>query len=161
MVIKLAYWHWLVFGMLLILAEIFVPSFTIFWFGLAAVMVSAILLLLPLLSFSSQLFLWAGASCLMTLLWFRFFKPMMVDRTKAGISQEALLGQTGQVIKVPVEGRNGVVRFAVPLVGSDEWSFFCDQPVAVGDRVIVRDISGNALVVQKAGMVDTPEATRR
>ena len=27
---KILYWHWLVFGMVLMIAEIFIPSFTIF-----------------------------------------------------------------------------------------------------------------------------------
>jgi membrane protein implicated in regulation of membrane protease activity len=30
------YWHWLAFGMILIITELFIPSFTVFWFGLAA-----------------------------------------------------------------------------------------------------------------------------
>jgi membrane protein implicated in regulation of membrane protease activity len=28
------YWHWLVLGMILMVIEMFIPSFTIFWFGL-------------------------------------------------------------------------------------------------------------------------------
>ena len=35
---KLLYWYWLVFGMILIIAELFIPSFTIFWFGLGAIL---------------------------------------------------------------------------------------------------------------------------
>lgn len=147
----LAYWHWLVFGMLLIIAELFLPSFTILWFGLAAVAVAGLMLLAPTTSFTWQVFVWAVASGLMTFLWFRFFKPWTVDRTHAGIAREALIGQTGQVIKIPVDGRDGVLRFPVPLLGSDEWSFFCSDAVAVGDRVIVREISGNTLIVDRAG----------
>jgi membrane protein implicated in regulation of membrane protease activity len=33
---QMLYWHWLVFGILLVIAEIFIPSFTIMWFGLGA-----------------------------------------------------------------------------------------------------------------------------
>lgn len=33
---QMLYWHWLVIGMLLIIGEIFVASFTMFWFGLGA-----------------------------------------------------------------------------------------------------------------------------
>jgi len=33
--IQLLYWHWLVIGMILVVGEIFIPSFTILWFGLA------------------------------------------------------------------------------------------------------------------------------
>lgn len=146
--IQLAYWHWLVFGMLLIITEIFVPNFTIVWFGLAAIVVSGLLLLSPDSPLTWQLFTWAVASCIMTYIWFKYVKPRMVDRTHAGIARESLLGQTGQVIKAPVDGRNGIMRFSVPILGSDEWAFFCNESVTPGDRVVVTEISGNTLIVK-------------
>jgi membrane protein implicated in regulation of membrane protease activity len=73
----------------------------------------------------------------------------MSDRTKAGISREAVLGEAGHVIKVPEEGSRGIVRFATPLLGSDEWPFICEQEVSMGDRVFIKDISGNTLIVEK------------
>ena len=78
---KVLYWHWLVFGMLLIIAELFIPSFTVFWFGLGALIVALILWLLPDLTVSWQLFVWAMASIAFTVFWFKFFKPLMTDRT--------------------------------------------------------------------------------
>jgi len=146
---KVLYWHWLVFGMLLIIAELFIPSFTVFWFGLGALIVALILWLLPELTVTWQLFVWAVASIAFTVFWFKFFKPLMTDRTKAGISREAILGESGQVIKTPEEGRRGKVRFATPLLGNDEWPFICEQEVDSGDRVFVKDISGNTLIVEK------------
>ncbi len=134
--------------MLLIIAEIFVPSFTIFWFGLGGIVVAGILLLGAEPSVAWQLFIWAMASCLFTFLWFKFIRPLMTDRTRAGISREAVIGEIGQVIRAPIEGQRGVVRFAIPLLGSEEWSFICDTAVSAGDRVRVADISGNTLVVK-------------
>ncbi|MDY6988453.1 MAG: NfeD family protein [Thermodesulfobacteriota bacterium] len=146
---KILYWYWLVFGMVLIIAEIFMPSFTIFWFGLGAIVVSGLLWFLPDMGISWQLFVWVVASSLFTLLWFKFFKPLMKDRTKAGISREAMLGEVGHVISVPVERKHGIVRFTTPLLGSDEWPFICEGEVASGDRVVVKDVSGNTLIVEK------------
>lgn len=143
------YWHWIAFGMLLILAELFIPSFTIFWFGLGAILVGLILLIAPELSVNWQLFLWGLASIGFTFLWFRFLKPRMIDKTKAGLSREAALGESGQVIRTPIAGERGVVRFSTPLLSSDEWPFICDQEVVAGDRVFVRDVSGNTLIVEK------------
>lgn len=145
------YWHWLTLGLLLILAELFIPSFTIFWFGLGALLVGGLLLLLGELALSWQIFIWAIASGLFTFLWFRFLKPRMTDRTKAGLSREAIVGESGQVIGAPEEGRRGTVRFAKPLLGSDEWPFICEQPVTIGDRVFVKDVSGNTLIVERRG----------
>ena len=145
---KLLYWHWLVLGMVLIIAEIFLPSFTIFWFGLGAIIVAGLLLLIPGMTLSWQLFIWAIASCGFTFLWFKYFKPLMTDRTKAGISREAILGERGQVIKTPDEGHHGIVRFTTPLLGADEWQFICEENLKIGDRVYVKDISGNTLIVE-------------
>jgi len=145
----LTYWHWLVLGLLLIITELFIPSFTIFWFGLGALLVGLILIVVPALPLTGQLLLFALASALFTFLWFRYLKPLMADRTKAGMSREAAVGETGQVIQAPVEGRRGIVRFTTPLLGTDEWPFICEQPVTTGDRVIVRDISGNTLIVDR------------
>jgi membrane protein implicated in regulation of membrane protease activity len=36
-----------------------------------------------------------------------------------------------------------------PVLGAEEWPFICEQVVAVGDRVVVTDISGNTLIVAK------------
>jgi membrane protein implicated in regulation of membrane protease activity len=143
----LQYWHWLVFGMILIIAEIFIPSFTIVWFGLAALAVGALVWLAPAVSLTMQLLLWAIFSALLATFWFVVMKPRMLDKTRAGMSREALLGETGQVIRTPEGDRRGVVRFSKPLLGSDEWSFICDEPLQLGDRVQIRDVSGNTLVV--------------
>jgi hypothetical protein len=142
-------WHWLILGMGLIIAELFIPSFTIFWFGLGAILVAGWLFVAPGLSLTGQLLLWALASALFTWLWFRLIRPRMKDRTKAGISREAVVGESGRVIRVPEPDRRGTVRFSTPLLGADEWPFICEQAVKAGDRVFVRDISGNTLIVEK------------
>ena len=112
-------------------------------------MKTIILLIAPGLSVNWQLFLWAISSIGFTFFWFRFLKPRMGDKTKAGLSREAVLGESGQVIRTPIEGERGVVRFSTPLLSSDEWPFICEQEVAAGDRVFVKDVSGNTLIVEK------------
>lgn len=145
---QLLYWHWLVLGMLLVVAEIFIPSFTIFWFGLGALVVGLIMLALKL-SFTAQILIWTVSSVLFTVLWFQYFKPRMIDKTSAGMSRDAVIGESGQVIKVPTEHSRGEVRFATPVLGDDEWEFICDEDIAIGDRVYIKEISGNTLIVVK------------
>ncbi len=145
----LAYWHWLVFGMLLVVFEIFIPSFTALWFGLGALIVGIMLYLSPGVSLVVQLLLWLIASSAFTWAWFRFFRRLAPDRTTAGLSREAILGETAQVIRAPQEDSRGMLRFATPKLGSEEWEFLCEQPVVMGDRVIVKDVSGNTLIVTR------------
>lgn len=143
------YWHWLAFGMILIIAEIFIASFTIFWFGLGACLVGVLLWFGLEPKFSWQIFIWVISSIVFTVAWFKWIKPLSVDRTKAGIAREAVIGETGTVIKVPAEGRRGELRFPVPLLGNEHWPFICATEVQVGDRVQVKEFSGNTMIVEK------------
>lgn len=147
MTITILWYYWLIIGMLLILGEMLLPSFTLLWFGLAAMLTGLLLLIMPDLSLTIQLLFWAAASIVFTVLWFKLFKPTMTDKTKAGISKEAVTGETGIVIKAPHDEIRGTVRFSMPLLGADEWEFICGQECQVGDRVEVVDVSGNTLVV--------------
>ena len=144
------YWYWLVFGMALMAVEIFLPSFTALWFGSGAIVVGLLLLAFPALSFAWQLFIWAIASTALTWAWFRFFRNKSPDRTKAGLGREALLGETAMVVHAPVgDEKRGTLRFATPKLGSDEWQFICTQPVAVGDRGVIDDVSGHTRIVSR------------
>jgi membrane protein implicated in regulation of membrane protease activity len=135
--------------MLLMVAEIVIPSFTIFWFGLGGLIVSALLWIFPDLGLNVQLLIWAISSIVFTALWFLLIGPLIKDKTKAGMAKEAIAGEVGQVIKRPSGQNRGVVRFTTPLLGDDEWEFICQDAVGLGDRVAVVELSGNTLVVTK------------
>ena len=143
------YWHWIVFGIALMLSEIFIGSFFIVWFGAAAVVVGLLILPLPNMSGTAQLVIWAISSASFGLVWFKLIKPLNIDKTKAGLSKEALLGEVGQVLQVPSGDKRGKVRFPAPVLGSDEWLIISHEAVSIGDRVSVVDLSGNALIVKK------------
>lgn len=148
---QLLYWHWLVFGMLLILAELFIPTFAMIWFGLGAVLVG----LLAWVGFEPalewQLLIWILLSVGFTVAWFRWIKPLSTDRTKAGIAREALIGQRCLLTRVPVEdGSRGEVRFSVPVLGAESWPCLLEGTAKVGDTMIVKEILGNAVLVAPA-----------
>ncbi len=141
-------WHWFVLGILLILSELIIPAFAALWFGVAAVVVSILLWLIPGMSFTVQIICWIILSIGCTLAWFKWIKPLSIDKTKAGLPREATIGQTGMVIQTGLAHDQIRVRFPIPLLGADEWNCRTLQTVQVGDRVRVIDISGNDLVVQ-------------
>ena len=144
---ELVYWHWIVLGIVLMLAEIFIGSFFIFWFGAAAVVVGLSLTIAPSISASTQLIFWTLLSLVFAVAWFRFLKPLSKDVTKAGLSREALIGEIGQVLSVPNGDKRGMVRFPAPLLGYDEWLIMSQDSLSIGDRVSVKDVSGNSLIV--------------
>ncbi|MEJ2694631.1 MAG: NfeD family protein [Candidatus Thiodiazotropha sp.] len=146
---EILYWHWVVFGVLLVLSEIVLTSFFILWFGVAAIIIGAVLYFAPGLSLSWQIFIWTLLSSLLAVVWFKYLKPLSIDRTKAGLSREAILGEVGQVISAPGEERRGRMRFPAPILGADEWMIISSEKLAEGDRVRVKDVSGNSLLVEK------------
>jgi inner membrane protein len=144
------YWHWIVFGIALMLCEMFLASFFILWFGAAAVVIGAVLFIFPSLSPALQIFIWTILSCVLAFAWFKYLKPLSIDKTKAGLSRERIVGETGQVLSPPNGERRGTLRFPAPVLGSDEWLFISQDNLAMGDRVKVIDVSGNSLIVTKA-----------
>lgn len=141
-------WHWFVLGFVLIISELVIPAFAALWFGVAALLVGVLYWLFPSMSPALQLILWMIFSVLSTFLWFKYIRPLSVDKTKAGLSREATIGQVGMVIVTNLEHDQITVRFPIPVLGSDEWQCRTLNPVRVGDRVRVIDILGNDLVVQ-------------
>ena len=146
---EIEYWHWLILGMLLMALEMAVPSFVLLWFGAGAIVSGIVLLVVPI-SLTAQVLIWALASIAFTLLWFKYLKPLSIDKTMAGLPNESILGETGLVIKAPAEQQRGIVMFTTPKLGSEEWPIISEQSIALGDRVRVTGVSGNALLVVPA-----------
>jgi membrane protein implicated in regulation of membrane protease activity len=144
---NIVYWHWIVFGLIVITLELFAPIFLMLWLGIAAIVVGIISLFLPI-SFSAELIFWAVLSALFLLSWHKFISPKMRDETLAGLSKEAITGQVGMVIFYNAEEARGRLKFSAPVVGNDEWEFIYDGPLENGDKVKVMDFSGNSLIVK-------------
>ncbi|QKX15642.1 NfeD family protein [Microbulbifer sp. YPW1] len=142
----IAYWHWLVLGLLLVTAEIFVSGFILFWFGVSALFMGALLLAVGM-PITAQLLLWAALSIALVFLWLKFIKPNWKDRTTSGMAMEALAGQVGSVIESNIGKPRGRMRFPAPILGEDEWQYMSTSEIAIGERVKVINISGNTLVV--------------
>ena len=144
------WWYWVAFGLVLVGAELVVPSFTIVWFGLAACLVGALVFLAPTLPLGWQIFIWTAASVACTVFWFRYFKPKMVDRTTSGMSREAIVGQTGMMlVGVASHLDRGRIRFAVPVLGAEEWDCISRDALRAGDYARVTGIEGHVLNVER------------
>jgi membrane protein implicated in regulation of membrane protease activity len=146
---NIEWWYWIVAGLCLIGLELIVPSFTIIWFGLGALVVGCLKFLFPTFPAAGQVALWTVASISFTLMWFKYLKPQG-DRTHAGLSKEGIVGETGIIIRGTQDsyGR-GVVKFRISVLGADEWGCYSEDILNVGDSVRVVDIEGQILKVIK------------
>jgi len=144
------WWHWIVLGIALVIAELAVPAFFVIWFGLGALLVGLVLLALPL-GPTAQLALWVAASLAMVGLWFQVFKggEYLKNRTRIGQSDGETIGEIGLMAKAAAPFERGRVRFQKPLLGSEEWECVVDEPIAAGERVRVVSVEGSFLKVAK------------
>ena len=142
------WWFWVVGGIVLVLAELAVPSFFIVWFGLGAILVGLSLLVVPELSLTVQLALWTAASLVMVWLWFRVFRPN-AHKTRVGTAAGEVIGEVGLLVTDVAPFARGKVRFQKPILGSEEWVCMADQAVSAGDRVRVVSVEGSFLRVAK------------
>lgn len=141
-------WQWFAFGVVLLIVEMFTFTFATLWFGVAAIAVAIIAWLLPL-STSVEVVLWLILSIICVFAWFKFIKPLAVDKTKAGLGASVIIGETGIIIIKPMSQKAGTVRFSVPMAGATEWQCRTNgEEINIGDKVIVTQILGNELVVE-------------
>ncbi len=144
---NILYWHWIVFGLLLITIELLIPVFVVLWLGVAGILVGILSLLLPI-GFSIEMVLWVVFSTAFLLLWHKYVSPKITNQTFAGLSKEAMVGQIGMVIRYSEQQGRGTLKFPAPIVGNDEWEFIYSGALQNGDKVQVTDISGNSLIVK-------------
>lgn len=144
----LLWWHWMVFGLALGLAELAVPSFFLIWFALGALLVGVALLVAPDLSLAAQILLWTLASAAMTILWFKVLRDKS-NRMRSGQADD-VLGEIGVLVRAVQPFEKGEVRFQKPMMGSEVWPCLADEAIAAGERVRVLAVDGQLLKVGKS-----------
>ena len=142
---ELAWWHWAVGGIALIVAELAVPAFVLIWFGLGALVVALAMAMLNL-GMTAQLTLWLLVSLALVVGWFKVFKPNM-HKTRIGMSDANVVGEVGVLVHDVAPFTKGQVRFQKPILGSDVWECIADEAIKSGERVKVLDVEGSFLKV--------------
>lgn len=142
------WWHWLVIGFVLCIAELAVPAFVLIWFGLGALLLGVLTWLLPL-GVAAQIVLWTILSVAMLGVYLRYFRDRR-QTTRAGAS-DAAIGEIGILVRgVQPFGPAGEVLFQRPLLGSDRWPCNADAVLPPNTRVRVVAVEGNVLRVEPA-----------
>lgn len=141
----LLWWHWIVFGLLLVVAEIVVPLFVVIWFGLGSIIVGAIMFLFAT-TFMTNLGIWIVISLLLLSLWFGYFKKEKID--KSG-QPEFRLDTRGVVTEEIRHGYKGKVHFDMPVLGSSDWHATSDHDIEVGEKVKIVEVNGQLIKVKK------------
>ncbi|MDE2598012.1 MAG: NfeD family protein [Rhodocyclaceae bacterium] len=146
---QIEWWHWIVAGVALLLCELAIPIFVLVWFGLSAVFVGILLVILPSVGLTAQLGLWLALSLVLVFYWFRIFKPGQ-HKTRVGMSDGNLIGEVGLLTHAVAPFQKGEVRFQKPLLGSEVWTCIAEEEIPAGERVRIVEIEGSMLRITRA-----------
>ena len=136
-------WLWLIGGVILLIAEVIAPGFSLIFIGAAAIATGLLTLLLGV-GVVLQLGLFAILAFLAARVGGRRFYASRYDYSADPLLNDRGARLLGRVVVVvqPVDSHGGRVR-----VGDGEWSAR-GGPAAIGDRVRIVDVDGNCLKVE-------------
>lgn len=146
--LQIEFWHWLIFGFLLMALEVFAPAMVVMWFGFGAIVAGGVLWLVPSLAFGWQIIIFGVVSLISVFGWrkSRFFReenipsdtPDLNNRLHSHIGKEYVLREA------IIDGR-GSMR-----VGDTAWRVRGPE-LPAGTRVRVTGVDGVIFTVEKAG----------
>ncbi|MCW8330146.1 NfeD family protein [Photobacterium sp. SDRW27] len=141
---QMNFWHWIALGLVLLLLELLGTAGYLLWLGVSALLVGAILSVIPL-SWSLQWLTFAVFSLFATWLWWRYqHKKDRVDDKDRTLNQrtEQMIGQTC-VLSEALPVSQGRIR-----LGDTSWLAKTEKPLEAGTLVEVVDVEGIILVVK-------------
>lgn len=139
-------WMWGILGLVLLGAEMMTGTLMILWFGIAALLLSALVWLMPNLDIALQLFLYAILSLGSLFVW-RHFYESTEDDSRIGQAQGDEIGRVGTIIKAVSAQQNGTIEFAQGVMGSRQWVATSSQTLEVGQQAEIIAVEGNTLSV--------------
>jgi len=142
---NLLWWHWIVFGILLLIMEMFTGTFMMLGLGIAAIVVGIIDVLYPI-SLNVQLIAWMLLSLVAIAIWFKYLHDKSTERSgQSNYSLETL----GTVEKAIPLNQRGKVRFDTPVLGNTLWVAQAKEDLIEGNRVKIIEVKGQLIEVEK------------
>lgn len=140
-------WIWMYIGGGLMLAEILMPGFVVFFFGLSAATLGGLILLLPEafhLSLTWQLALFSLFSIVYLVTLRKYLKSIFLgDSEDTASTLDEFAGRYGEAVTNIVPGAPGRVT-----VGDAEWDAIAAAQIAAGTRIKVLSRKNLTLTVE-------------
>jgi membrane protein implicated in regulation of membrane protease activity len=142
---ELLWWHWIIFGLILLIAEIFTGTFIMLGLGIGAILVGIIDVLLPI-SLNIELSIWSVASVIAIIMLFKYYKAHKID--SSGQSNYAI-GVRG-VVEEPIDANGrGKVKFNTPILGNTIWYATAKEDIPLLAQVQIVNVKGQLIEVEK------------
>ena len=147
---SISFWHWLAFGVAVMLVEVLVPGVIFLWLGIAAVITGLMLAAIPSITWEIQVILFAVLSVVAIFIGRRIVSARQAPTDHPTLNRRGrnLVG-TQYTLDTPTEGGRGRMR-----VGDTMWRFTVrpeGTELAAETRITVVDIDGTTLIVEATG----------
>ena len=136
---NLNYLHWLVFGLALIIIELFFWSMFLLWIGASAITISILFYLYPNVSWGLQVLSFILLSAVSTFLAKKYFPVKTVD-DELSINAKSHIGKECTVVSI----ENSIVKVSL---GESLW-FAKGCEMSVGQKVQIVDVESSTFIVE-------------
>ena len=144
---SLIYWHWLAFGVLVMLIEVLAPGVIFLWLGIAAILTGLALAAIPSMAWEVQIILFAVLSVLAIATGRRFVAANQKPTDHPMLNQRGRnLVDTYHTLDLATSGGRGRVQ-----IGDSVWRLKVSpsgRDLSAGTRVRVAAVDGTTLVVE-------------
>ncbi|MBA1420488.1 MAG: NfeD family protein [Epsilonproteobacteria bacterium] len=138
------WWHWIVFGIVLLIIEMSTGTFFMLGLGVAAIVVGIVDTLLGT-SFTVELSIWMVLSILAIGAWFKWFRePPVTDSGQSNYRLDTL----GTVLEEIHPHARGKVTFDSPVLGNTSWHATSKVDLDKNTRVKIVEINGQLIEVE-------------
>lgn len=137
------WWHWIVFGIALLILDMSLGTFFILGLGVAAITVGVIDAFIST-TFTVELGIWMVLSILTIAAWFKWFRENPI--TDSGQSNYRL-DTLGTVIEDIQPHSRGKVTFDTPVLGNTSWHATSKVDIDKDTRVKIVQINGQLIEV--------------
>lgn len=141
----MTFWHWFIFGGLLIILEMLVPSTLLLWPGISALAIGVVSLVVSL-TWTVAVAIWAILSVVTVVGWTKYRKTHPAARTENGLNDrgQQYVGHVYTLTK-PLENGKGEIK-----AGDTVWAVTGSETLPAGLPVKVTGFDGAVLKVEKA-----------
>ena len=139
------FWHWWIFGAVLLIVEVAAPGAFFLWMGVAASVTGLALLVFPSLGWEYQFLVFALFSVVSIVAWRRYLKsrPIETDKPMLNRRGEQYVGRT-LTLAEPIVNGIGKVR-----ISDTTWKIEGDD-MPEGTKITVTGVDGTVLKVERA-----------
>lgn len=138
-------WHWVVLGILLLIAEAMGAGGFLIGLAVAAFLQSVITFSFDAMSWDTQLMVFAFNAIVFTVIYWKFFRNFNEKTDSPEINNRAahLIGRTVKIEEPIVHGEGRV------QIGDSLWKIRCEQELPAGTTIRVASTEGMVLFVER------------